>query len=99
MAGHEQGIGSVFEAPVLKTQPKLIPALLSLGAARLALKQPAQAVAPLRKAVALSPPIDARGMLADALSGAGQFDQAAEQYRKLTELAPGDPRAPLMGLA
>jgi len=93
MAGHEKEAIPVFES-ILKTQPRLMPALLSLGAARLALNQPAQAVAPLRKAVAAEPENrDARGMLADALSGAGEFDQAAGQYRKLTDLAPDDPRA------
>jgi tetratricopeptide (TPR) repeat protein len=93
MAGHERESIPVFEA-VLKTQPKLLPALLSLGAARLALRQPQLAVAPLQKAVAAEPGNpDARGMLADALNGAGEFDQAAEQYRKLTGLAPNDPRA------
>jgi len=93
MAGHERESVPMFEA-VLKTQPALLPALLSLGAARLALKEPALAVGPLQKAVAGEPGNpEARGMLADALNGAGQFDQAAEQYRKLTELAPNDPRA------
>lgn len=93
MAGHEREAVLVFEA-VLKTQPALLPALLSLGAARLALKEPLLAVGPLQKAVATEPANpDARGMLADALNGAGQFDQAAEQYRKLTELSPNDPRA------
>jgi len=93
MAGHEKEAIPVFES-VLKTQPHLMPALLSLGAAQLALNQPRQALAPLRKAVAAEPDNpDARGMLADALSGAGEFDQAAEQYRRLTELASNDPRA------
>jgi tetratricopeptide (TPR) repeat protein len=93
MAGHERESVPVFEA-VLKAQPGLMPALLSLGAARLSLKEPALAVGPLQKAVAAEPANpDARGMLADALNGAGQFDQAAEQYRKLTELTPNDPRA------
>src|SRR4029077_4953455 len=59
MAGHEREAIPHFEA-VLKTQPTLAPALLSLGAARLALNQP---------------------------------EQAAEQYRKLTEISADDARA------
>jgi tetratricopeptide (TPR) repeat protein len=59
MAGHEREAIPHFEA-VLKTQPTLEPALLSLGAARLALNQP---------------------------------EQAAEQYRKLTEISADDSRA------
>jgi len=59
MAGHEREAIPHFEA-VLKTQPTLEPALLSLGAARLALNQP---------------------------------EQAAEQYRKLTEISADDARA------
>jgi tetratricopeptide (TPR) repeat protein len=93
MAGRESESIPHFEA-VLKSQPNFVPALVSLGAARLALNQPEQAVSPLRRAVAKdSANRDARGMLADALASAGRFDQAAEQYRKLTDLSPDDPRA------
>jgi tetratricopeptide (TPR) repeat protein len=93
MAGREQESIPHFEA-VLKVQPNFLPALISLGAARLALSDPEQAVPPLRKAVVRdSANRDARGMLADALTAAGRFDQAAEQYRKLTELSRDDPRA------
>jgi tetratricopeptide (TPR) repeat protein len=93
MAGRESESIPHFEA-VLKAQPNFVPALISLGAARLALNQPEQAVSPLRRAIVRdSANRDARGMLADALSAAGHFDQAAEQYRKLTELSPDDPRA------
>jgi tetratricopeptide (TPR) repeat protein len=93
MAGREADSIPHLEA-VLKAQPNFVPALVSLGAARLALNQPDQAVSPLRKAIAKDTANrDARGMLADALTAAGRFDQAAEQYRKLTELSPDDPRA------
>ena len=93
MAGRESESVPHLEA-VLKAQPSFVPALVSLGAARLALNQPEKAVSPLQRAIARdSANIDARGMLADALSAAGHFDQAAEQYRKLTELSPSDPRA------
>jgi tetratricopeptide (TPR) repeat protein len=93
MAGHEKEAAPLLEA-VLKQQPRFVPALLSLGAARLALRQPELAVGPLQKAVAAEPGNrDARGMLADAMTGAGLHDAAAEQYRQLTALAPDDPRA------
>lgn len=93
MAGHEKESIPHFEA-VLRSQPNLLPALLSLGAARLAIDQPEQAIAPLRKAVAVETKNpDARGMLADALSAAGHFEPAAEQFEKLTGIAPADPRA------
>jgi len=97
MAGRETESIPHFEA-VLKAEPNFVPALVSLGAARLALNQPEQAVSPLRRAVAKdSANRDARGMLADAFAAAGRFDQAAEQYRKLSELSPDDPR-PWYGL-
>jgi tetratricopeptide (TPR) repeat protein len=93
MAGHEREAIPHFEA-VLKTQPNLVPALLSLGAARLALNEPQLAIAPLQKAVAADARnLDARGMLASALMDAGRFEQASEQYRKLTAVWPEDPRA------
>jgi tetratricopeptide (TPR) repeat protein len=93
MAGHEREAIPLFEA-VLKTQPNLIPALTSLGAARLAMNQPDRAVGPLEKAVAADPADkDARGMLASALAGTGRFESAAEQYRGLTETSPDDSRA------
>lgn len=93
MAGRERESIPHLEA-VLKTQPNSIPALLSLGSARLSLNEPQLAVAPLEKAVAAQPKnADARGMLADALMGAGRFEQTAEQFRKLTNAAPGDSRA------
>ncbi|MDQ2901875.1 MAG: tetratricopeptide repeat protein, partial [Acidobacteriota bacterium] len=59
LAGRERESIPSLEA-VLRMQPRLAPALIALGAARLALNQP---------------------------------QQAAEQYRKLTELSVDDPRA------
>lgn len=93
MAGHDRDAIPNFEI-VLKSDPKSIPALLSLGAAHLALDEPQLAATALRKAVSYYPDNrDARGMLADALTESGRFDEAAEQYRKLTEASPNDPRA------
>jgi tetratricopeptide (TPR) repeat protein len=92
MAGLEKDAVPTFEA-VLKAEPRKMPALLSLAAARLALEQPALAVPVLNRALAVEPKnSEARGMLADALTSLGKFDEAAEQYRKLTELNPNDPR-------
>ena len=93
MAGHERESIPHFEA-VLKAQPRLLPALLSLAAARLSLDQPELAVTALRTALRVDPNnSDARGMLAGALNSAGHFEQAASEYRKLTETSPGDARA------
>ncbi len=93
MAGHDRESIPHFEA-VLKAEPTLGPALLSLASARLALNEPLLAIAPLQKVVAREPGNrDARGMLAGALMDAGRFEQAAAQYRQLSTLAPDDPRA------
>jgi tetratricopeptide (TPR) repeat protein len=60
----------------------------------LATNAPQLAIPPLEKAVGIVPTdTEARGMLAGALMAANRFDQAAAQYRKLTELSPDDTRA------
>ena len=93
MAGHDREAIPNFEI-VLRSDPKSLPALLSLGAAHMALDEPQLAVIPLRKAIAFYPDNrDARGMLADALTELGRLSEASEQYRKLTEMSPDDPRA------
>jgi len=93
MAGHPDRAVPQFEA-VLKAQPDNIPALTSLSTARLQLNQPRLAIAPLKKLLTLQPANqDARGMLAGSLMASGQFNQAAEQYRKLTESNPSDVKA------
>jgi tetratricopeptide (TPR) repeat protein len=93
MAGHDREAIPHLES-VLKIQPNAVPALIALGTARLATGQPTLAIAPLDKAVGLAPKdAEARGLLADALTAANRFDQAAEQYRKLTDFSPDDPRA------
>ena len=46
---------------------------------------PQLALVPLKKLLSLEPSNhDARGMFAGALMGVDRFDEAAEQYRKLT---------------
>lgn len=93
MAGQDRDAIPNLEA-VLKIQPTLVPALATLGAARLATNQPQQAIAPLQKAVATDPKDqDARGMLADALAAVERYDEAAENYRELSNSLPDDPRA------
>ncbi len=93
MAGHEREAIPTLEA-VLKTQPNSLPALISLGSARLALNQPSAAIAPLRRALNEKPADhETRGLLASALLGAKRMDEAAEEYRKLTDAISDDPRA------
>src|SRR5581483_9765056 len=93
MAGHEREAIPNFEI-VLRSDPKSLPALLSLAAAHMALDEPQLAATQLRKAIAFYPDNrDARGMLADALTEMGRLNEASEQYRKLTEISPDDPRA------
>ncbi len=93
MAGHHRESIPKFET-VLRMQPGALPALISLGAAHLALNEPKLAVSPLERAAAADPSnADVRGMLAGAVFDAGRFESAAAQYQKLTELSPLDPRA------
>ena len=93
MAGREREAIPNFEI-VLKSMPNAMPALMSLGAARLAVGEPALAVGPLQKALAVEPAnVDARGMLATALMEAKRYGEAAAQYRVLSDKTPDDPRA------
>jgi tetratricopeptide (TPR) repeat protein len=93
MAGRDREAIPNLES-VLKVQPGALPALIALGAARLSTNQPQLAVGPLQKAVAADPRNqDAVGLLASALVELKRFGQAAEVYRKLTDLAPDDSRA------
>lgn len=93
MAGREREAIPNFEL-VLKSMPTAMPALMSLGAARLAVGEPGLAVAPLRKALTVEPEnIDARGMLATALMESRHFQEAAAEYRTLTDKTPDDARA------
>jgi predicted Zn-dependent protease len=84
MAGHPGKAAPRFEE-VLKVEPENIPALTSLATVQLQLSHPQLALVPLKKLLTLEPSNhDARGMLAGALMGVDLFDEAAEQYRKLT---------------
>lgn len=92
MAGHDRESIPHFEA-VLRAQPNLVPALLAMAQARLALRDPRAAQAVLEKAIAVDPKNrEARGMLASILLDAASFDRAAAQFRELSDLAPADPQ-------
>ncbi|MBI1941753.1 MAG: tetratricopeptide repeat protein, partial [Acidobacteria bacterium] len=93
MAGQNQRAIPQFEA-ALKLDPNLLPASLFLGASHLRLGEPAKAVPPLQKVVKSQPEDrEARQMLAEALFSLERFGAAAEHYRRLTELDPGNPNA------
>jgi len=93
MAGHPDKAAPRFEE-VLKVEPGNVPALTSLATVQLQLNHPQLALVPLKKLLTLEPSNhDARGMFAGALMGADQFDEAAEQYRKLTAEDATDAKA------
>ncbi|MDQ6700920.1 MAG: tetratricopeptide repeat protein, partial [Acidobacteriota bacterium] len=93
MSGRQQEAIPQFEQ-VLEAEPNSLPALMSLGVARLETNDPARAVGPFEKAIALQPSnSNVRGMLANALLSQGRAKDAAPHFRKLTTLTPGDPKA------
>jgi predicted Zn-dependent protease len=93
MAGRPREAIPHLEA-ALKLRPDLIPASLFLGSAHLELGQASRAVEPLQKVVAAQPDNrDARQMLADALLSLQRYEPATRHFRKLSELAPREPRA------
>jgi len=88
MAGDERDSIPQLEAAV-KLDPKLAPAWLFLGAARLQVGKAPAAVEALKMVLGLQP--DHRGaleMLAGALLSLERPTEAADQYRKLAELDP-----------
>ena len=88
MAGDERNSVPQLEAAV-KLDPKLAPAWLFLGAARLQLGRVPTAVEALKMVLGLQP--DHRGaleMLAGALLSLDRAAEAADQYRKLADLDP-----------
>jgi len=77
----------------LKLKPDLAPANLFLGASYLKLTEYSTAVDPLRKAVAAIPgDRNARLMLAEALAGSRQFQEALGPFQTAAELLPESPR-------
>src|SRR5713101_9576642 len=86
MAGDERKSITQLEAAV-KLNPKLAPAWLFLGAARLQLGQAPAAIQAVQTVLSLQP--DHRGaleMLASALLSLDRAAEAAEQYRKLADV-------------
>jgi predicted Zn-dependent protease len=93
MAGHPNQAVPRFEE-VLKAEPKNVRALISLATVQLQLNHPLLALPPLKKLLTLEPSNhDAREMLAEALMGSEQFDEAAAQYRKLTAESETDAKS------
>jgi tetratricopeptide (TPR) repeat protein len=77
----------------LKLQPDLMPALLVLGGSYLELGQFAMAIDPLKSVLAANPrERNGRLMLAEALLGAGQPVDAADNFQAAAELLPDNPR-------
>jgi len=81
------------EQAALRLEPDLPSANLFLGASYVELGESAAAIPPLNKVLGTQPnDRNARLMLAQALSGAKRYEEAAEQFRKLSELVPDNPR-------
>lgn len=77
----------------LRLQPELPSANLFLGASYLQLGEYAAAIPPLQKALeAQSTERNARLALAEAFSGAGQYEQATQQFQKLSQILPDSPK-------
>lgn len=88
MAGDERKSITQLEAAV-KLDPKLVPAWLFLGAARLQLGQAPAAIQAAQTALSLQPDHPgAREILAGALLALDRSSEAAEQYRKLADVDP-----------
>ena len=77
----------------LRLQPDLPSANLFLGASYVELGESAAAIPPLNQVLGAQPnERNARLMLAQALLGAKRYEEAAQQFRKLSELIPDNPK-------
>jgi tetratricopeptide (TPR) repeat protein len=77
----------------LKLRPELPTANLFLGASYVALGEFVAAIPPLQKVLEAQPQErNARLALAEALSGARRYEEAADQFQKLSGLLPDNPR-------
>ena len=77
----------------LRLRPDLLSANLFLGASYVGLDESAAAIPPLNKVLRTQPnDHNARLMLAQALSGAKRYKEAAQQFGKLSELVPDNPK-------
>jgi tetratricopeptide (TPR) repeat protein len=105
LAAYELQAGRLREAlkaaeTALQHQPEYSAALLAQGRILLAMKQPSEATAVLRRATQLNPLPEYQWTLADALRGQGLADEAATIERDLvTGGAAGDPRTLSLYLA
>ncbi len=93
MAGHEREAAGQFQT-VLKLKPADLPARLFLGAAYVGLREPTKAIEPLTTVVRAQPHNkDARLILGEALLSLERFQLASEQFGRLSELDPDNPKA------
>jgi predicted Zn-dependent protease len=93
MAGAHQEAVAALEA-ALKIDSSILPANLFLGGSYLKLGQPARAIAPLQRVVALQPEMrDAVEMLADATLATARYGDAVRHHKKWTELDASNPKA------
>ena len=77
----------------LRLRPDLLSANLFLGASYVELGESAAAIPSLNKVLGAQPnERNARLMLAQALSGAKRYKEAAQQFGKLSELVPDNPK-------
>lgn len=77
----------------LRLRPELPGANLFLGASYLQLGEFASAIPPLQKVIEEQPTErNALLALAEALSGAGRYEEAAGRFQKLAEIVPENPR-------
>lgn len=93
LAGHSrQAIGPLETA--IKLDASIAPAWLFLGASYVDAGEPARALAPLKKYIGMQPE-DPGGhqTLGDALLATNAFREATAEYKKVSELEPGNPHA------
>ena len=77
----------------LRLRPDLLSANLFLGASYVELGESAAAIPSLNKVLRTQPnDHNARLMLAQALSGAKRYEEATQQFGKLSELVPDNPK-------
>ena len=92
MAGYEREAVTQFQA-VLKLDPGQVPARLFLGRAYLGLNMPTKAVDPLKAVVRTQPDNrEARLLLGQAFLSMENFQLATEQFERLAQLDPADPK-------
>src|SRR5690242_11892044 len=93
LAGHSRQALAPLER-ALKLDASTLPAWLFLGSAFLRVSEPAKAIPPLRKYVALQPE-DPSGHqdLGDALLATGAYRDAKEEFLKLSQIDPANRRA------